>query len=253
MLRPMRESEQPLRQLADSVRDAGHIVVLTGAGISAESGLATFRDPQDGLWSAHRPEDLATPEAFARDPQMVWRWYEWRRARLRSVAPNPGHYALAELQQRVPSLTLITQNVDGLHQQAGSRDVIEFHGNITRTVCSNRSCPGQWHAGDQREPPHCPVCDAFLRPDVVWFGESIPVAAMQASLAALAACDVFMSIGTSSVVYPAAGMAQQAAANGAEIVEINPNATPLSSAADIVIPGPSGEVLPAVIKQLDLP
>ena len=247
----MPDFRQSLRRLADLLREASHIVVLTGAGVSAESGLPTFRDPQEGLWSRYRPEDLATPEAFARNPETVWRWYEWRRARLRSVKPNAGHYALAELQQRVPSLSLITQNVDGLHQLAGSRDIIEFHGNIMRTVCSTQTCAGEWCAGDHREPPHCPLCDAFLRPDVVWFGEPIPAKAMQLSLAALAACDVFMSIGTSSLVYPAAGMAQQAAANGALIVEINPNATPLSSDADLVIAGPSGEVLPAAIKQLN--
>lgn len=236
--------------MADALGRSRHTVVMTGAGVSAESGIATFRDPQDGLWAKYRPEDLATPEAFARDPQTVWRWYEWRRAKLRSVEPNAGHFALAELQNRVPAFTLITQNVDGLHQRAGSRDVIEFHGNVTRTVCFEKPCRGTWQPDDRREPPECPLCGAYLRPDVVWFGESIPTAAMERSLEALASCDLFMSVGTSSVVYPAAGMAQQAAANGAIIVEINPNATPLSSAADIVIAGPSGRVLPAVVAEL---
>jgi NAD-dependent deacetylase len=236
-----------IANLAQALRRSKHMVVLTGAGVSAESGLATFRDPQDGLWSEYRPEDLATPEAFARDPQMVWRWYEWRREKLRKVDPNPGHYALAGLKKLLPEFTLITQNVDGLHQRAGSDDVIEFHGNLTRTICANKPCAGQWQAGDEREPPVCPSCESFLRPDVVWFGEGIPEAAMTESLAALRTCDLFISIGTSSVVYPAAGMAQQVAAKGATVAEINLNATPLSSGADIVIQAPSAVALPVLL------
>lgn len=239
-----------IEKLVAHLQKTKHAVVLTGAGVSAESGLSTFRDPQEGLWSKYRPEDLATPEAFAREPQTVWRWYQWRRSKLRVVEPNPGHYALADLQALLPAFTLITQNVDGLHQRAGSRDVVEFHGNITRTVCSDKSCSGQWHPDDEREPPVCPLCEAYLRPDVVWFGESIPASAMERSLLALAECDLFLSIGTSSVVYPAAGMAQQVAARGATVAEINPNATPLSSSADIVIARPSGEVLPRIVERL---
>jgi NAD-dependent deacetylase len=238
--------KEEIALLAKALRKSNHTVVITGAGVSAESGVPTFRDTQTGLWANYRPEDLATPEAFARDPKMVWQWYEWRRQLLATVQPNAGHIALAQLQGIIPQFTLITQNVDGLHQQAGSRDVIEFHGNITRTVCADKSCSGQWQDGDKREPPICPECGKYLRPDVVWFGESIPQACLEASLRALATCDLFISSGTSSVVFPAAGMAQQAAANGATIAEINPNATPLSSAADIVIAGPSGEIMPAV-------
>jgi NAD-dependent deacetylase len=237
--------------LAKALHKSSHTAVLTGAGVSAESGVPTFRDTQAGLWANYRPEDLATPEAFARDPKIVWQWYAWRRQLLASVQPNPGHIALAQLQNIVPEFTLITQNVDGLHQQAGSRDVIEFHGNVTRTICSDPSCGGQWQSDDERHPPVCSVCGSYFRPDVVWFGESIPDSAMAASLTALATCDLFISIGTSSVVYPAAGMAQQAAANGATIAEINPTATPLSSDADIVIAGSSGLVLPALIKSFN--
>jgi NAD-dependent deacetylase len=239
-----------LAQLTEALRRSQHTVVLTGAGVSAESGLSTFRDPQDGLWSQYRPEDLATPEAFARDPQTVWRWYEWRRAKLRTVQPNAGHHALAELQSIMPAFTLITQNVDGLHQQAGSTDVIEFHGNITRSICANKPCSGQMHADDTREPPHCPQCNSPLRPDVVWFGEPIPNEAMQQSLKALQTCDLFIAIGTSAVVYPAAGMAQQVAYQGACVVEINPNATPLTSSADIVIPANSGAALTEIVERL---
>lgn len=244
------QMQASIAEFVAALRCSKHTVVLTGAGVSAESGLATFRDPQDGLWAKYRPEDLATPEAFARDPKTVWRWYEWRREKLRTVQPNLGHTALAKLQDIIPSFTLITQNVDGLHQAAGSRDVIEFHGNITRTVCSDKSCHGQWQQDDEQQPPLCPECGAYLRPDVVWFGEGIPETAMAASLAALASCDLFISIGTSAIVYPAAGMAQQAATRGATIVEINPNATPLSSDADIVIAGPSGQALPAVLAMI---
>jgi len=239
-----------IARLADELRESAHTVVLTGAGVSAESGVPTFRDTQTGLWANYRPEDLATPEAYARDPAMVWRWYAWRRELLATVRPNPGHIALAELQNTVSGFTLITQNVDGLHMQAGSQNVIEYHGNVTRTVCSAKPCPGHWQAGDEREPPVCNLCGALLRPDVVWFGEAIPAATMLAASEAVASCDLFISIGTSAVVYPAAGMAAQAGAAGAMVAEINPQATPLSSAADIVLAGPSGEILPAVVAAL---
>jgi NAD-dependent deacetylase len=243
--------KQEIALLAEALRKSEHTVVLTGAGVSAESGVPTFRDTQTGLWANYRPEDLATPEAFARDPKMVWQWYEWRRQLLLTVQPNPGHIALAQLQNIVPEFTLITQNVDGLHQQAGSRDVIEFHGNIRQSVCSDSSCNGRADPGDEREPPLCGLCGELMRPDVVWFGEAIPESAMQNSLAALANCDLFIAIGTSAVVYPAAGMAQQAAAKGATVAEINLHATSLTSAAEIAIGGPSGKVLPAIIAFLD--
>jgi len=247
----MNANQDNIERLASRLGSARRVVVLTGAGVSAESGLATFRDPQDGLWAQYRPEDLATPEAFSRAPETVWRWYEWRRSKLRQAKPNPGHFALAELQKLMREFTLITQNVDGLHQLAGSRDVIEFHGNITRSVCSNKACGSTWPHGDlpddPREPPHCDRCGELLRPDVVWFGEAIPALAMQGAASAVEDCDVFISVGTSSLVYPAAGMAQAAARVGATVIEINPNATPLSSDADIVITGPSGVILPAVL------
>jgi NAD-dependent deacetylase len=249
-LLPANTVNDGIARLVGELRESAHTVVLTGAGVSAESGVPTFRDTQTGFWANYRPEDLATPEAFAHDPEMVWRWYAWRRELLANVQPNPGHSALAQLQARLPRFTLITQNVDGLHQRAGSRNVIEYHGNITRTICSAKSCPGLWELGDEREPPECPLCGELLRPDVVWFGEAIPAAAMQDSAKAVASCDLFVSVGTAAVVYPAAGMAAQAGAAGAMIAEINPQATPLSSAADIVIGGPSGEILPAVLAAL---
>jgi len=240
-----------IQELANLLRRSQHPVVLTGAGVSAESGVPTFRDTQTGLWANYRPEDLATPEAFTRDPETVWRWYAWRRELLAGVRPNPGHTALARLQQVVPALALITQNVDGLHQLAGSPGVIEFHGNINRTVCSDKSCQGQALPDDTREPPLCDRCAALMRPDVVWFGEAIPEPTMTAAGAALEGCDLFISIGTSAVVYPAAGMAQQVVANGANVAEINPNATPLTSNADISIAEASGEVLPKLLAAIE--
>jgi NAD-dependent deacetylase len=230
------------------LRAARHIAVLTGAGVSAESGIPTFRDAQVGLWAQYRPEDLATPEAFERNPRLVWDWYAWRGEIVRGARPNPGHYALAEMQQRVPQFTLITQNVDGFHQQAGSTDVIELHGNIMRSKCSREDVVvDQWAETDET-PPHCPRCGAYLRPDVVWFGELLPPGALEAAVQAANTCDVFFSIGTSGLVEPAASLARMALDHRAAVVEVNPTITPLTSRATFVLPGASGEILPASIK-----
>jgi len=220
--------------------------VLTGAGISAESGIPTFRDALTGLWSKFRPEELATPEAFLANPKLVWDWYAWRRQKVAEVRPNAGHAALAELQDRTV-LTLITQNVDGLHQQAGSRNVIELHGNIRRVKCfDNAHATERW---DEVEGvPLCPKCGSMLRPDVVWFGEMLPEAAIADAMAAAADCDVFLSIGTSSVVEPAASLPVMAKQSGAVVIEVNPEPTPLSAMADISLRGPSGEMLPELIR-----
>jgi NAD-dependent deacetylase len=234
--------------LIRALRAARHIVVLTGAGVSAESGIPTFRDAQIGLWAQYRPEDLATPEAFDRNPKLVWDWYAWRGEIVRDARPNPGHYALAELQRRVPQFDLITQNVDGFHQSAGSTGVIELHGNILRTKCSREDVViDQWVASDET-PPRCPRCGAYLRPDVVWFGEMLPPAALEAAVQAANTCDVFFSIGTSGVVEPAASLAHIALQHNATLVEVNPTSTPLTSQATFVLQGASGEILPALIK-----
>jgi len=225
-------------------------VILTGSGTSAESGVPTFRDAQDGLWAQYRPEDLATPEAFERDPGFVWDWYEWRRSIVADVEPNPGHLAIAELQARLPRVTLITQNVDGLHQRAGSRDVIEFHGNIMRSRCSVEHRVVEAPRDADSSPPPCPNCGAPIRPDVVWFGEAIPEAALEDALRAVTDCDVIVVVGTSAQVQPAASLAAQAGALGATLVEINPEATPLSARADITMRGPSGELLPQIVRAL---
>jgi NAD-dependent deacetylase len=239
-----------IEQAAAALRKARHVCVLTGAGISAESGIPTFRDALTGLWEKFNPEDLATPEAFERDPQFVWDWYEFRRDLIRRVEPNPGHYALAELARLVPSLTLVTQNVDGLHQRAGSRGVLEYHGNILRDRCTVEQIIADRSEDSRRGMPRCAACGGLLRPDVVWFGEAIPVGPMVAAAEAARDCDLFLSIGTSSLVYPAAGLAEAALDAGAKVVEINPGRTELSDAATLVLSGPSGIVLPRLVARL---
>jgi len=236
--------------LIDALRAARSVVVLTGAGVSAESGVPTFRDAQSGLWERYRPEDLATPEAFERDPALVWRWYAERRARLRDVAPNPGHDALVALAARSPSFTLITQNVDGLHARAGSRDVIALHGDITRTRCFERGhVVDSWPETDQIPPP-CPICGGRLRPDVVWFGEALPREALTRATRAAREGEIFLSVGTSGLVYPAAELPFEALRSGARVVEINPTPTPLSPHAHWTVAAPSGVALPALLAAL---
>jgi NAD-dependent deacetylase len=239
-----------VEQAVAALRRARHVCVLTGAGISAESGIPTFRDALTGLWQKFRPEDLATPEAFERDPGLVWEWYEWRRDLVRRAEPNPGHYALAQLERRVPRLTLVTQNVDGLHQRAGSHGVLEYHGNILRDRCTVERVVADRSVDSRQGLPRCASCGALLRPDVVWFGEAIPVGPMVAAAEAARNCDVFLSIGTSSLVYPAAGLADAALEAGAALIEVNPNRTELSAAADIVLSGPSGVLLPRLLAEL---
>jgi NAD-dependent deacetylase len=236
--------------LITTVRSAGDVAALTGAGVSAESGLRTFRDPLDGLWSQYRPEDLATPEAFERDPQLVWEFYAMRRLKAGEVQPNPGHLALAEMGRRAPHFSLITQNVDGLHQQAGSQDVIELHGNIRRARCSREGDVfTEWDDAPERVPT-CPKCGAKLRPDVVWFGEMLPADQLEAAMGAAERCQVFFSIGTSGLVQPAASLALMAKQRGATVVEVNAERTPLTSEADYFLQGKSGEILPELVKQV---
>lgn len=235
-------------ELIGKLRAASRLAVLTGAGISAESGVPTFRDAQAGLWANFKPEDLATPEAFRRNPRLVWEWYAMRRQKVQAVSPNPGHHALVEIERRMSQFTLATQNVDGLHHRAGSRNVIELHGNITRVKCfDDGQLVSSWDESGEL-PPRCPRCGGWLRPDVVWFGESLPEAALAAAERAAAACEVFLSIGTSSVVYPAAGLPLAALESGACLVEINPDATPLTPQAHYSLRGSSGMILPALVK-----
>jgi NAD-dependent deacetylase len=234
-------------ELPKILRQARRAVVLTGAGVSAESDVPTFRDPQ-GLWASFKPEELATPEAFRRNPRRVWEWYAWRRERIGTVAPNPGHLALAEMERRAPEFTLVTQNVDGLHQRAGSRSVIELHGNITRIKCWQEDRVVEQWAQTEQVPPVCPRCGALLRPDVVWFGEMLPPEAIQAAEEASENCDLFFCVGTSAAVYPAASLPFTALRAGAVVVEVNPNQTSLTAEAAFSLRGPSGRVLPALVK-----
>ncbi len=241
-----------VQHLAAALRAARAVVALTGAGMSAESGVPTFRGP-GGLWRQYRPEDLATPDAFERDPGLVWEWYRWRRDRIRGAEPNPGHLALARLESRLSGFLVVTQNVDGLHRRAGSRQVIELHGNLWRARCL-RGCgyvvdqftesPAEPDE-DPRRVPSCP-CGSMLRPDVVWFGEALDVESLERSFHAASACNVLLVVGTSSLVYPAAALPHAAAGAGALVAEINVDETPLSAHAGIVIRGPSGVVLPEV-------
>ncbi len=233
--------------LVEDLRGARSIVALTGSGISAESGIPTFREAQTGLWERYDPQQLATPEAFMRDPKLVWEWYEWRRRLVGEAEPNPGHRALVRLEERAPDFTLVTQNVDGLHSRAGSRSPIELHGNILRTVCSVERVevdPGQ----TEEKPPGCPNCGAPLRPDVVWFGEMLPEGAMETASEVVRSCDVFLSIGTSSLVYPAASLPYEAGAAEATVIEVNSEDTPLTPQADYALRGRAGEVLPGLVE-----
>jgi NAD-dependent deacetylase len=272
-------AEQPdLLEARARLRSARRVVALTGAGISAESGVPTFRGasavggafPQpresdslaserlngsltrsrrhqvDALWRQFRPEDLATPEAFAGDPRLVWEWYAWRRELIAAVQPNAGHHALARLEQRVPEFLLATQNVDGLHALAGSRRVVELHGSIWRLRCLGCGGEHEDRAAITDLPPRC-ACGALLRPGVVWFGEALPADALEMAFSAARQADVVVVIGTSSLVYPAAAVPQAAVSAGAFVVEVNPERTPLSEAAAVSLRGRAAELLPRLV------
>lgn len=242
----------PFDTVAERLSEARHVAVLTGAGISAESGVATFRDP-DGLWAKFSPQELASMDGFLANPQRVWEWYRYRREVIDGVEPNAGHRALAELQRWVPGITVITQNVDRLHQRAGSRTVLEVHGNLVESKCSvcGEAAADEPNAGDAAEGlPRCRHCDGLLRPNVVWFGEDLPEDVFREAEEAATDADVFLSIGTSAEVYPAAGLPLLARRHGAFVVEINPNVTSLSQYAHHSIRMTSGTALPAIVERL---
>jgi NAD-dependent deacetylase len=240
--------EQPLQTLAARIRSARRITIMTGAGVSAASGVPTFRGA-GGLWRTYRAEDLATPEAFANAPALVWEWYAWRREKVASCKPNPAHEVLARWSHR-DGVQVITQNVDDLHVRAGTRDLVRLHGSLWQLACFNRCAAGArpWH--DARVPlpdavPRCPHCGGHARPAIVWFGESLDPSDVSRALKATT-CDLFLTIGTSAVVYPAAGFVREAHARGAFTVEINLEETPASSVVDVQIRGAAEEILPAV-------
>jgi NAD-dependent deacetylase len=234
-------------RLIEIVRNARRVVALTGAGISAESNIPTFREAQTGLWEKYDPTELATPQAFKRNPRLVWDWYRWRRELIRAAEPNPGHVALLEMEARIPAFTLVTQNVDGLHRVAGSKNVLELHGNIMLTKCFDCGRGVEIEAENPDELPYCPDCGGLLRPDVVWFGENLSAKAIEGAMQAARQAKVFFSIGTSALVQPAASLPLYALQAGATVVEVNPAETPLSAQAQFVLRGPAGEVLPALV------
>ena len=235
-------------ELITLLHQTSNLTALTGAGVSQESGLRTFRDAQTGLWAQYKPEELASPEAFARDPKLIWDWYAWRREAVKAVRPNPGHYAMVEMENRISNFTLVTQNVDGLHRMAGSRNLLELHGNIQRVRCSACHAIAEIWEDVAESVPKCGVCSGLLRPDVVWFGESLPRDQLEAAVEASRACDVFFSIGTSGVVQPAASLAHAARNRGAVIVEVNAEPTPLTYKTDYFLQGKSGEIMPELVK-----
>jgi NAD-dependent deacetylase len=235
-------------ELTGVLKRAERVAVLTGAGVSQESGLRTFRDAQTGLWAQYKPTDLASPEAFARDPKLVWDWYAWRREAVKGVRPNAGHYALVEMEKKTPVFTLITQNVDGLHRMAGSANVHELHGNIQRVRCADCWTYTEMWGDDTEAVPTCYQCGGLLRPDVVWFGEPLPREELEAAVTAARSCEVFFSIGTSGVVQPAASLAFAAHNGGAVVVEINAEPTPLTPKTDFAFQGKSGEILPRLVE-----
>ncbi len=246
-------------ELITKLRDAKRVAVLTGAGISAESGVPTFREAQTGIWAEYNPEELATPYAFEKNPWRVWEWYTWRRELIAGKDPNEGHYALAEMQRRLlaqnAQFTLITQNVDGLHVKAGSEDVLELHGNIFRSICSNPDCDIVVEYVDlmptETPPPRCEKddCEGLLRPDVVWYGEALPLNALHKAMAAAQKCDLFFSIGTSTLVQPAASLPTMALDAGAVVVEINPEETPITKRVSHHLKEKSGEILPKLVEE----
>lgn len=240
------------------IKNAKHLVILTGAGVSKESGVPTFRDAMDGLWAKYDPQQLATPRAFAQNPKLVWEWYEYRRGLVNNAKPNAGHIALAHLENLYPKLWIITQNVDNLHEQAGSTRLIRLHGNIAETICYNQCQGGRvaidkadfvWDA-DHTIPPHCPHCGGYLRPNVVWFEEPLPPKAIQLAYEIASRCDVMLIIGTSGMVSPASDLPHLALNNGAALIEVNPDESMITPYVDAHLKGASGVILPALLEAL---
>ena len=236
-------------KLISTLKNATSVCVLTGAGISAESGVPTFRG-EEGLWKKFRPEELANFDAFIRNPELVWEWYAYRRKLIHEVKPNPAHYGLVALERSAKNFTLVTQNVDNLHGRAGSKNVLELHGNIERSYCIQcRTVAPEPILEGGTGVPRCTKCGGLVRPDVVWFGEMLPLEVFTKAEAAARHCDIFFSIGTSAVVFPAASLPYTALDHGAFVVEMNLESTELSSRAHEVLTGKAGEILPDLLSQ----
>lgn len=249
--------ESDIAEVAAVLRRSARPVVLTGAGVSKESGIPTFRDALDGLWAQFDPQQLATPRAFRRNPKLVWDWYEYRRELLAEARPNPAHHAIAEIETVLPQLVVITQNIDGLHAAAGSSDVITLHGDIRRNKCF-ANCQGDPTLIDvaalawdrEHGPPRCPHCGAWVRPDVVWFEEMLPAVALERAYDLSHATDLMLVVGTSGVVQPAASLPFAAKQHGATIVEVNPEMTSITLIADWHLSGQAGAILPLIVAAL---
>jgi NAD-dependent deacetylase len=242
--------EVPLAAAARLLRQAKRIVCLTGAGASAESGVATFRDSENGMWSRFDPQALASQEGFAANPGMVWQWYMHRLLAVEAAQPNAGHRALAELEQVLPAFTIVTQNVDDLHERSGSHRVLHLHGRITRYRCNVCAFAHELLPAEKRatRPPHCLSCGGVVRPDVVWFGESLPPRILDKAWHESEQSDVFLVVGTSAVVYPAAHLPLVAQGRGARLIDINPESTAVSDRADVHLRGRSGAILPRLLQ-----
>ncbi|OGG07226.1 MAG: NAD-dependent protein deacylase [Candidatus Glassbacteria bacterium RIFCSPLOWO2_12_FULL_58_11] len=242
-----------LVQAAAWIAESRRPVAFTGAGVSRESGIPTFREATTGFWERYDPYELATVEGFLKNPKLVWEWYAFRRQLVRETEPNPGHKALAELEHLLPELMLITQNVDNLHRRAGSRRIIELHGNITRVKCFKEGTLYEdWSDKDYRGeiPPRCKACYSYLRPDVVWFGESLPARALEEAFKSAENCDLMLVVGTSGLVQPAASLPGMARRRGARIIEVNPDPSEITPSAHLFLQGKSGEVLPEVVARV---
>lgn len=243
-----------LERAARVLAGARRVVVSSGAGMSRESGIPTFRDAQEGLWARFSPQELATEEGFRASPRRVWSWYAWRRRKIESCTPHAGHQSLVALEALVPELTVVTQNIDGLHQLAGSREVIELHGNIRRVKCLDRhhpfagTLPLPEEEAEETEPPPCPTCGSPLRPDVVWFGEPLPQAATERAWELALRCEAMLVVGTSGTVWPAAELPHLARRAGATVIEVGPQPSELTPVAHIFLAGPAGQVLPALVQ-----
>ena len=243
-------------ELVVTLQKAKHVVVFTGAGVSAESGIPTFRDALTGLWELFDAESLATPEAFRKDKELVWGWYEWRRMKVLRSQPNPAHLAIAELAQHVPKLTVVTQNVDDLHERAGSTDVLHLHGSLHSPRCFacgrvHTLAPGipeEPEGGRRLRPPLCTYCGDFIRPGVVWFGENLPQTVLESAFAAARECDMLFSIGTSGIVQPAARIPALAKQAGAMVVQVNPAGTQLDDDCNWSLRGAAGVVMPRLLE-----
>lgn len=240
--------DESIERAVDLLAAAHRILCLTGAGVSAESGVATFRDPQSGLWADFDPERLATQDGFRQDPGLVWRWYMGRLSQVEQAKPNPGHFALAEMERRRPNFTLATQNIDNLHERAGSGTVLHLHGSINAFRCNE--CGASYQIADEDRtatlPPNCVHCGGWVRPALVWFGEALPQDELSLSFRAAQICDVILVVGTSGLVYPAASIPEMAARSGAFVIDVNPEPNPITEIADVYLCGPGGVILPRV-------